>query len=107
MTGIINFDKIYGLVYTEKTNKQVADDSKYCFKVAKTATKKEVASLVKKLYSVTVKKVNIINTPEKTKRFKGSYDIYFGFILGAYEFRAFVRKNIKKRNRYKRSDSKR
>lgn len=71
MTGIINFDKIYGLVYTEKTNKQIADDSKYCFKVAKTATKKEVASLVKKLYSVTVKKVNIINTPEKTKRFKG------------------------------------
>ena len=26
---------------------------------------------MKKLYSVTVKKVNIINTPEKTKRFKG------------------------------------
>jgi large subunit ribosomal protein L23 len=71
MTGIFNFDKIFGLVYTEKTNKQIADNAKYCFKISKTATKKEVASLIKKLYNVTVKKVNIINTPEKTKRFKG------------------------------------
>ena len=71
MTGIINFDKIFGLIYTEKTNKQIADNSKYCFKVAKDCNKKEVASLIKKLYNVTVVKVNIVNTPEKTKRFKG------------------------------------
>ena len=71
MTGIINFDKIFGLIYTEKTNKQIADNSKYCFKVDKGCNKKEVASLIKKLYNVTVIKVNIVNTPEKTKRFKG------------------------------------
>ncbi len=71
MTGIINFDKIFGLIYTEKSNKQTADNSKYCFKLQKSCNKKEVASLISKMFKVTVKKVNIIITPEKTKKFKG------------------------------------
>ena len=71
MTGIINFDKIFGLVYTEKTNSQTSANGKYCFRISKDSSKKEIASLIKRLYNVNVKKVNIINAPEKTKRFKG------------------------------------
>jgi len=71
MTGIINFDKIFGLIYTEKSNKQTAENLKYCFKLDKSCNKKEAASLIGKMFKVTVKKVNMVITPEKTKRFKG------------------------------------
>lgn len=71
MTGIINYDRILSLVYTEKTNKQIAEHSKYCFLVANDCTKKEIASLIKKIYNVKVIKINVIKTAEKTKRFKG------------------------------------
>lgn len=70
MTALLNYDKIKGLVYTEKSNKQSAD-RKYHFKVDSSCTKDEVASLVKKAFGAEVEKVNIINTKPKTKRFKG------------------------------------
>ena len=48
----------------------VAND-KYTFEIDYNCTKKEIASLIKKIFNVDVKKVNIINSFGKTKRFKG------------------------------------
>lgn len=70
MTALLNYDKIKGLVYTEKSNKQLAD-GKYHFKVDARCNKKEIASLIKKAFSVDVKSINVINTKPKPKRFKG------------------------------------
>lgn len=70
MTSFINYDKIFGLVYTEKSNKTSAT-GKYSFKVDKNITKNEIKSLIKKIFNVDVTKVNIINNKEKSKRFKG------------------------------------
>ena len=70
MTTFLNYDKIKKLIYTEKSNKLVASD-KYTFEIDYNCTKKEIASLVKKIFNVDVKKVNIINSFGKTKRFKG------------------------------------
>ncbi len=67
---MINYDKIKKLVYTEKSNKQLIE-GKYCFSVCYSCDKTEIASLIKKTFDVEVEKVNIINTPVKTKRFKG------------------------------------
>lgn len=66
----VNYDKIQNLVYTEKSNKQLVD-GKYHFLVCSTCNKDEIASLIKKTFGVEVEKVNIVNTPVKTKRFKG------------------------------------
>ncbi|GDX36569.1 50S ribosomal protein L23 [Alphaproteobacteria bacterium] len=71
MTGIINYDKVKGFVFTEKANKLIAENGKYTFWVSKDINKKEIASLIKKLYNVTVKKINIINTAGKPKIFRG------------------------------------
>jgi len=70
MTALLNYDKIKGLVYTEKSNKQLVD-GKYHFQVDSSCSKDEISSLIKKVFSVEVVKVNIINTKSKTKRFKG------------------------------------
>jgi large subunit ribosomal protein L23 len=67
---LVNYDKVKDLIYTEKSNSQLAD-GKYHFLVSSDCTRSEVASLVKKTFGVEVEKVNIINTPVKTKRFKG------------------------------------
>jgi len=66
----VNYDKIRNLVYTEKSNKQLAE-GKYHFSVCASCDKSEIASLIKKTFGVEVEKVNIVNTPVKTKRFKG------------------------------------
>ncbi len=71
MTSIVNYDRIKGLVYTEKTNKQLAENNKYCFDVDPTCTKKEVASLVKKSFNVEVVKVNISNVRSENRKFRG------------------------------------
>jgi large subunit ribosomal protein L23 len=70
MTALFNYDKIKGLVYTEKSNKQLVD-GKYHFQVDSSCSKDEIASLIKKVFNVEVTKVNVINTKSKTKRFKG------------------------------------
>jgi len=70
MTALVNYDKIKGLVYTEKSNQQLAN-GKYHFNVDASCDKAEIASLIKKVFGVEVTKVNIINTKPKTKRFKG------------------------------------
>jgi len=71
MTAIINYDKIKGLIYTEKSNKQLAESNKYCFEVDLDCNKKEVASIIKKIFGVEIIKVNISNIRPDTKRFKG------------------------------------
>ena len=71
MTAIINYDKIKGLIYTEKTNKQLADNNKYYFEVDVDCDKKEIASLVKKAFNVEVTKVNIANILPENRKFRG------------------------------------
>ncbi len=70
MTALVNYDKIKGLVYTEKSNQQLVN-GKYHFRVDSSCTKSEIASLIKKTFGVEVEKVNVINTKPKSKRFKG------------------------------------
>ncbi len=70
MSALLNYDKIKGLVYTEKSNKQLVEN-KYHFEVDSSCCKEEIASLVKKVFGAEVEKVNIINTNAKAKRFKG------------------------------------
>lgn len=71
MSAVLNYDKIKGLIYTEKSNKQLADNNKYCFEVDKSCTKKEIASLIKKIFNVEVTKVNVSNVRAESKRFRG------------------------------------
>lgn len=71
MTAILNYDKIKGIIYTEKSNKQLAEANKYCFEVDLDCNKKEVASIIKKIFGVEIIKVNISNIRPDTKRFKG------------------------------------
>lgn len=66
----INYDKIKGLIYTEKSNKQL-EQGKYCFEVANDCNKDQVKSLVKSIFNVDVVKVNITNARGKLKVFKG------------------------------------
>jgi large subunit ribosomal protein L23 len=70
MTALLQYDKIKGLIYTEKSNKQIVD-GKYHFEFDSSCSKNEIASLIKKIFGTEVEKVNIINTKSKTKRFKG------------------------------------
>lgn len=71
MTALLNYDKIKGLIYTEKSNKQLAEGNKYAFEVESDCNKKEIASLVKKIFNVEVTKVNIANLRSETTKFKG------------------------------------
>ncbi len=71
MSAILNYDKIKGLIYTEKTNKDLAENNKYSFEVDKSCNKKEIASLVKKTFGVEVTKVNVSNVRSENRRFRG------------------------------------
>ncbi len=66
----INYDKIKGLVYTEKSNKYI-EQNKYCFKVSTDCNKTQVKNLIKSIFNVDVIKINISNVTGKVKRFKG------------------------------------
>lgn len=67
---LANYDKIKGLIYTEKSNKQLAD-GKYYFEIDSSCTKKSLKSLIKLFFGVDVEKVNVSNVTGKTKRFRG------------------------------------
>lgn len=69
MSKII-YDTIDTPVITEKTT-IMSEMGKYGFKVAPDATKASVKKAVEEIFSVTVEKVNIINTAGKVKRFRG------------------------------------
>ena len=65
-----NIGKIKSLIYTEKYN-SLLQFGKYIFKVDNKTNKKEISSIISKLYKVKVETVNIINTKPKSKRFRG------------------------------------
>ncbi|MBE6563465.1 MAG: 50S ribosomal protein L23 [Ruminococcaceae bacterium] len=64
-------DIIIRPVITEKSMDLTAD-KKYTFKVAKTATKPEIAKAVEELFGVKVACVNTINMKRKPKRLRYS-----------------------------------
>lgn len=68
--SIVNFDKIKGLIHTEKSNFGVSQN-KYTFRVVKECNKKDLPLLMKSIFNVDVTKVNVINVFGKEKRFKG------------------------------------
>ena len=64
-------DIILRPIITEKSMDMTAD-KKYTFKVAKDATKPEIASAVETLFGVKVESVNTINMKRKPKRLRFS-----------------------------------
>ena len=56
-------------IITEKSMDGIAD-KKYTFKVAKVATKPEIASAIEELFGVKVASVNTINMKRKPKRLR-------------------------------------
>ena len=67
-------DIIIAPVITEKSMSGIADKN-YTFKVAKDASKYEIADAVKELFKVDVAKVNTINVRGKARRM-GRYEGY-------------------------------
>jgi large subunit ribosomal protein L23 len=65
------FDKIKGIVHTEKSMLQKTPLRKYFFSIKIDCCKKEIASILKELFGVDVVKVNTVNSKEKKKKFKG------------------------------------
>lgn len=65
----MNYRKILkSAMITEKSNKLAEVSNKYTFEVVKESTKDQIKKAVESLYDVTVKKVNVLNTGQKTKR---------------------------------------
>ena len=61
-------DIIIRPIVTEKTMSAQETDNKVTFEVAKGANKTAVKLAVEEIFNVKVEKVNILNTPIKTKR---------------------------------------
>ncbi len=57
---------------SEKTATAAEMEGRHTFRVARDATKLEVRKAVEKLFDVSVRSVQIINVPGKTKRFGSS-----------------------------------
>ena len=65
-----HYDTILSPIITEKAT-VLSEQNKVVFKVAKEATKDEIADAVEALFKVQDIKVNTINTLGKLKRFRG------------------------------------
>ena len=65
-----HYDVILAPHITEKAT-VLSEQNKVVFKVAKDASKDEIASAVETLFNVTVMKVNTLVMEGKTKRFRG------------------------------------
>ena len=65
-----HYDTILSPVITEKAT-LLSEHNKVVFRVAKDASKDEIAAAVEELFKVTVTKVNTLVTKGKTKRFRG------------------------------------
>jgi len=61
-------DIILRPIVTEKSLKNQEEDNKVTFEVKKGANKTQVKLAVEEIFNVKVEKVNIVNTPNKTKR---------------------------------------
>jgi len=66
----MNYDSIKGLIFTEKSNRDLAN-GKYYFKVVKDCTKTKLKKIIQDFFKVEVKQINISNVTGKVKRFKG------------------------------------
>jgi large subunit ribosomal protein L23 len=65
-----HYDAILAPVITEKST-LLSEQNKVVFRVAKDATKDEIAQAIEALFNVSVVKVNTVVTKGKTKRFRG------------------------------------
>ena len=65
-----HYDAILSPVITEKDT-LLSEQNKVVFRVAKDATKDEIAAAVEALFKVNVTKVNTLVVKGKTKRFRG------------------------------------
>lgn len=65
-----HYDTILSPVITEKAT-YLSDQNKVVFRVAKDATKTEIAEAIQELFKVTVVKVNTLTVKGKTKRWRG------------------------------------
>jgi large subunit ribosomal protein L23 len=65
-----HYDTILSPVITEKAT-YLSDQNKVVFRVAKDATKAEIADAIQELFKVTVVKVNTLVVKGKTKRWRG------------------------------------
>ena len=65
-----HYDTILAPVITEKAT-YLSEHNKVVFRVAKDATKDEIAEAIEQLFKVKVVKVNTMNVKGKTKRWRG------------------------------------
>ncbi len=70
MPAARHYDTILSPVITEKAT-MLSEQNKVVFRVAKEATKADIAEAIENLFKVNVVKVNTINVKGKTKRFRG------------------------------------
>jgi large subunit ribosomal protein L23 len=70
MPAVRHYDAIVSPVITEKAT-MLSEQNKVVFRVAKDATKPQIAEAIENLFKVTVVKVNTLNVKGKTKRFRG------------------------------------
>ena len=70
MPAARHYDAILSPVITEKAT-MLSEQNKVVFRVAKDATKAQIAEAIENLFKVTVVKVNTLNVKGKTKRFRG------------------------------------
>jgi large subunit ribosomal protein L23 len=70
MPAARHYDTVLAPVITEKAT-LLSEQNKVVFKVAKDATKDEIAAAVEALFKVNVTKVNTMIVKGKTKRFRG------------------------------------
>jgi large subunit ribosomal protein L23 len=70
MPAARHYETILSPVITEKAT-LLSEHNKVVFKVAKDATKDEIAQAVEALFKVNVTKVNTLVVKGKTKRFRG------------------------------------
>ena len=74
MADLKYYDIILKPIVTEKSMAMMAD-KKYTFKVAKDATKIDIARAIEEIYSVKVTAVNTVNVRGKSRRY-GRYEGY-------------------------------
>ena len=70
MPAARHYDTVLAPVITEKAT-LLSEQNKVVFRVAKDATKPQIAEAIENLFKVSVVKVNTLNVKGKTKRFRG------------------------------------
>lgn len=66
----MDYNILKGLIYTEKSNKELAN-GKYYLKITNDCNKSKLKDFIQSFFKVDVASINISNVTGKTKRFKG------------------------------------